>query len=58
MASYFAWANAPRDDYALRSETWDNYCDHRDNVPKGTSRKIRIYGDAFLALAVMGLHDE
>ena len=57
LSAYAEWAMTDPDDQYARSSAWDKYCDMRDNVPLGTSKMFRIYGDRFLAAAAMGTID-
>ena len=57
--AYLAWSRTPHERLNDRLDRWDRYCDVRDCVPPGTSKKKRIYaGDLFLVKASLGLTDE
>ncbi len=36
------WAGLPSDFEMERVKAWENYCDVRDGLPKGTTRAIRF----------------
>lgn len=52
VAAYEAWVklqdsvSGPTPRMDARNEAWDNYCDHRDSLPLGTTRKRRLSRDS------------